>query len=502
MNRMRGWAIVCDTERQLLTREIDIVTTRWATAPSPWKDHWDHLVTVAADWETDPQSMQHRLDRIASDYERSGTTDLASPIQIRNLLLAGELVESRRIDLGIAYDPYTPDRVDQTYGYLTSYRTAGNTTMWESLPSWSTARRWLRARAGDTDPRAFVDVTVTGPDPVTGAATRPLMTGTGLTAAELTDQLHRIDELLGTTPIPADPSAHSWLDELRYDVLCDAYRATLLEHRNPWSIGRRYEHHLHADDLRTEITDHTSRAGLHTAAPQPDGDEVPDLVEARLDDIRRSIGEHGPDWTIAPRASTWLDDAVTDAQRRLADMTTHGLALTYTDPTQPNQLTAIGFDGDRWYLQHAQTATDGRTITYDTPPRTYRTCNELLAAATAPDVATPQSPNPVTVPETIRQRLHELDNDLHALRHDLTCVRQLRDAVRTGTPYTLRRDHHPAVSSTRIPRHSGLSRDANHLNLTETPDSEKPTPAPEPTKPPRAKRRQQPKPGRQHRRRL
>lgn len=440
--------------------------------------------------------MQQALHRIAADFAHFGTTDLASALQVRNLLFAGELVQSRRTDIGFAFAP-TPDHLDYTYGYVTSYRTPTHGTRWESSRSWSAARQWLIARACDTDPDTLVDITITGPDPSSGAASRPLMTGTGLTASELGEQLHRIDELLGATPIPVDPGAHSWLDELRYDVLCDSYRDTLLDQRNPWAIGHRFEYRLRADDLRTAIGDYARQTGLHSPEAHANIDERGEFVEAHLESIRGGVRERAIEWSTPPRASTWLDDVVEHAQQRLDRLTTEGLRLTYIDPAQPDRLTSIGFDEDHWYLQHAHTAVDGSTLIYDTPAHTYLTFAELPIT---PDghVAGIRA----AVPQRIIDQLRAFDNELHTLRQDLSCVTQLRGAIRAGVPYTLTRQHKQTRPASRAPRHSTFTRDAHHTSAPDTSTApEQPTP-PKPSIPQR-KRRQPPKPSaRHHRRRL
>ncbi|MFJ4649684.1 hypothetical protein ACIP5Y_00255 [Nocardia sp. NPDC088792] len=501
---LQSWAIVSETELQQLTSEANAITTHWTGAPAPWKDHWDHLVTAAYQWEQDPERMQLLLDRIACDYERTGTTDPVGPIQVRNLLLAGELVEEQRSYLGFGAGPAAPDHIDLVYGYLTSYRAAGTTTQWESLPSWSTARRWLCDHAAATAPDTRVDITITGPDPLSGAAARPLMTGTDLTAGELIDHLHRLDGLLGAAAIPADPAAHSWLDDLRYDVLCDAYRDTLIDHANPWAVGRRYEHYLRADDLHTDIVDYADRAGLnHTHRGTESGEEQPDIVDARLAEIRREVRRCDIDWFTSPRASTWLDEAVEEAQQLLDSVTRSGLAVSYSDPTDTGQLTVAGFDGEQWYIQRTRTGEDGRTTIHDTPPARHRSCDELLHTTTVFAVAdgTRPAPDAVTIPATVVAQLHDFERDLAALADNVTTVRELREAIRTGRPYTLSR-RQPAETSQRRAR-TAISRDANRTTLTDTPDSEKPTPPVQPAKEPRAKRRQPPKSaGRTHRRRL
>ncbi|MEU0870600.1 hypothetical protein [Nocardia brasiliensis] len=481
LTNLQQWAIVTEDERHQLNHEIDAITRRWLDAPSPWTDHWEHLATSAQRWETDPQQMQRFLDRIAADYTRTGTTDLASGLQVRSLILAGELVESRRTDIGFASAP-TPDQLEYSYGYVASYRTPTDGTTWNSLSSWASARQWLIARAADSDPDTPVDITITGPDPRSGAASRPLMTGTGLTAAELSQQLQHIEELLGTPPIPTDPSAHSWLDQLRYEVLCDAYRATLLDERNPWAVGRRFEHHLHADDLRSAILDYGDRAGFLN-------------TEALLGTIRGGV--RTPDWTTAPRTSTWLDDTLADTQRHLDDFTTEGLRLTFVDPDQP-ELTTVGFDGRTWYLERGHTAADHRTITYDTPPATFAACDELLAALSEPAPALH-----VAVPECITSQLRTFDAEHRAVQRDLACVRQIRDAIRGGAPYTLRRQQELANCRPRTPQRSAVVRDVNRITTADAPQPEPPAPPkPSMTTPP-PKRRQRPKSaGRQHRRRL
>lgn len=501
---LQSWAVVSETELQQLTSEANAITARWADAPIPWKTRWDHLMAAAQQWEHNPDRMQQLLDRIACDYERAGTTDLAAPIQVRNLLLAGELVEEQRTYLGLGAGPAAPDHIDLVYGYLTSYR-ADNTTHWESLPSWSTARRWLCDHASATAPGTRVDVTITGPDPLSGAAARPLMTGTDLTAGELVDRLRRLDGLLGAAAIPADPATHSWLDDLRYDVLCDAYRDTLIDHANPWAVGRRFEHYLRADDLHTDIVDYFNRAGLnHTHRSVESGEEQPDIVEARLAEIRRDVRLSDIDWFTPPRASTWLDEAVEEAQQLLDSVTRSGLALSYTDPTYTGQLTVAGFDGEQWYIQRAHTGEDGRTVIHDTPPARYRSCDELLYTAKTFVVVdgTQPSPDAVTIPAAVVAQLHDFERDLTALADNVTTVNELRDAIRSGRPYTLSRHQLPAVTSQRQAR-SGISRDANRITLTDTPDGEKPISPAQPAKEPRTKRRQPPKSaGRTHRRRL
>ncbi|MCU1642980.1 MAG: hypothetical protein JWN03_3255 [Nocardia sp.] len=501
---MQSWAIVSEPEQQQLTRQINLLTDRWRAAPSPWKDHWDHLLTAAQRWEQNPETTQLMLDSIAGDYERTGTTDLASPIQVRNLLLAGELAEARRTDLGLFNDPGAPDHVDFVYGYLTSYRTAGHTTTWQSLPSWSTARRWLIDQAAATAPETGVDITITGPDPLIGAAARPLMTGTGLTARELGDQLRHLDQLLGTAAIPVDPYAQSWLDDLRYEVLCDAYRDTLTEHANPWAVGRRFEHYLRADDLYTDIVDYADRAALHHSEEDDPGEERHDTVEYRLADIRQDIRQNDIDWGTAPRTSTWLDEALDQAQQRLDDFARGGLTLNYPDPTQTGHFTEIGFDHDQWYIQHIHTGADGRTRLYDTPPTPYSSCDELFDSTAAFVATSDPSPAPdASIPESIISELRTFDSELTSLHRDLATVRELHDAIRVGSPYTMRRPQ-PTTEHMRTQSRTGTatSRDANRITL-HTPDSEKPTPPAQPAKEPRAKRRQPPKPGgRPHRRGL
>ncbi len=486
MTGLQLWAVVSDTEQLQLTRDIDAIARRWTTAPSPWKEHWDHLVTAAQRWEADPQAMQQALHRIADDFVHTGTTDLASPLQVRNLLVAGELVESRRTDMGFAFAP-TPDHIDYTYGYVTSYRSSADGTIWESLRSWSAARQWLIAQAGDTDPNTIVDITITGPDPGSGAASRPLMTGTGLTAAELAEQLHRIDDLLCTTPTPVESSAHSWLDELRYDALCDSYRDTLLEQRNPWTIGHRFELRLRADDLRAAIVDYGDRTGLQSPATRANTD----AIEKHLENIRRSVRDRPIEWSTAPQISTWFDDAVADAQHQLDRLTAEGLRLTYIDPAQRNRITTIGFDDDHWYIQHAHTASDDRTLTYDTPPHAYPTCADL---PTTPDRHVAGTGG--AVPENIIDQLRAFDIELHTLEQNLSCVQQLRDAIRAGVPYTLTRQHGHSAPTSRPPQRGGFTR---HATPSDTSAVEQPAPA-KPSVPQR-KRRQPPKPSAHHHRR-
>ncbi|WP_405132962.1 hypothetical protein [Nocardia sp. NBC_01388] len=498
-----NWAIVSEPEHQQITEQIDALTDRWHAAPAPWKNHWDHLATAARRWEQNPESMQQMLDQIAGDYARTGTTDLANPIQVRNLLMAGELAEARRTDMGIGSAPGSPDHIDFVYGYLSSYRAAGHTT-WASLPSWSTARRWLIDRAAATAPETRVDITITGPDPHSGAAARPLMTGTDLTAGELGDQLRHLDQLLGTAAIPLDPSTQSWLDDVRYDVLCDAYRNTLIDHANPWAVGRRFEHHLRADDLYTDIVDFTDRAGLSRTDRGPGIDaEQPDTVGSRLDEIRQGVRGSDIDWMTPPRTSTWLDEAADRAQQRVDQFTRGAGRYRYGNLTRAGHLIEIGFDEHQWYAQHIHTGEDGRTSVYDTPPSRYRSCDELVAAAATFEATPGQQPAPyVSLPDTVVREMRAFERDLSSLEHDVATVRELRDALRTGRPHTLHRNQPPTAPT---PRQAGsaISRDANRITLTPTPGSERPTPPAQPAKQPPAKRRQPPKSGgRPHRRRL
>ncbi|APA96720.1 hypothetical protein NS506_02658 [Nocardia seriolae] len=504
LSGLQDWAINSETEQQRLTRDIDIITTRWQNAPSPWKDHWDHLVAATKRWEQNPERMQRLLDRIACDYERTGITELASPVEVRNLLLAGELLERRRTDLGFGNGHSGPDRIDFPYGYLTSYRAAGAATRWKSLPSWSTARRWLIDQTTATAPDTGVDITITGPDPRSGAAARPLMTGTGLSARELGDQLRHLDELLGTTQIPVDPSPQPWLDDLRYDLLCDAYRDTLIDQANPWAVGRRFEHYLRADDLHTHIVDYADRAALSRAEGSPNTEEEqPDIVESRLDEIRQDVRQSDIDWTTPPRAITWLDEAVDEAEQRFDTFIRDGLTLCYANPEQPGHLTTIGFDDDHWYVQHGQVGQDGRTIVYDTPAKSYRSCDELLSgtATSVVDLA-PVPPSRVAIPDMIASELRAFERDWASLKHGIATVRELRDAIRTGRPYILRG---PQSSNGKTPSRTAsvISREANRIAQADTSGSEQPAPPTQSTKQSRAKRRQPPKSvGRQHRRRL
>ncbi|MFI1919326.1 hypothetical protein [Nocardia sp. NPDC020380] len=503
MTVMQQWVIVSDTQQQQLAGGINSVTGKWRDAPSPWREHWNHLVAAAASWDSDSDRMQRRLDAIAGDYMHTGATELASPIQVRNILLAGELVCSRPTELGVVYDARTTDHIDLTNGYLTSYRTADSGTRWNSLPSWSAARRWLITQAAQTDSQARVDITITGPDPLSGAPARPLMTGIALTARELREHLAHIDTVLGTTLIPIDPNPQPWLDELRYEVLCDAYRDTLREHANPWAVGRRYQHYLHADDLRANIIDFAARSGLaETARRTEDSDEQSDAVHDRLDEIRGSIAEFEKDWTTAPRATTWLDEAVDDAQHRLDALLSEGVRITWIDPTDTGQTIVVGFEDDRWYLQYGRTYTDERTIIYDNAAHTFGSCDELLTEAPPVASATRENPRRV-ISESIASRLRTFNWDLLALRSDLSIARQLRDAVHSGAPYVIRPQQAGPRTSSGLGPQDAISRDAHRITLTETPDSEQVGPTQPPSKPAPSGRRQPPKStGRQHRRKL
>lgn len=493
MSGMQRWAIVSELEHEQLAGEIHAIADRWQGAPTPWKDHWDHLVAAAERWDQNPEGMQLLLDAIARDYERTGTTDLADPIQVRNLILAGELVEARRTDLATLYSPTAPDRVDIAFRYLTSFRAAGNITAWQSLPSWSTARRWLTGQAAATAADTVVDVTITGPDPFSGAPARPLMTGTGLSAAELGDQLRHLDELLGAASVPVDAPAQTWLDDLRYDVLCDAYRDTLIDHANPWAVSRRFENYLRADDLYAEIVDYADRAGLHRAASDPDhGTDQPDVVASHLADIQDGVRRSNVDWTTPPRTNTWLDEAVDNAQQRLDVVACGGLRLMYAIPAEAGRVVEVGFDQDRWYLQYVQSSNDGTTVIRDTPPESFSSCDELIDR-TALFASSPAQDRPqhAASSQSVAGQLRAFEAELSQLQHDVSTLRQLRDAIRAGKPLLLRK-HQPPTHRTQRPTNGAMSRDPNWMGRTEAPDSTPPTP---PGQRPRAKRRRPPDPG-------
>lgn len=501
---MRRWGIISEVEEQQLASQINVITARWHGAPTPWNDHWVHLVTSAERWEQNPESMQLLLDAIARDYARTGATDLADEIQVRNLLLAGELVEARRTDFATLYNPSGPHRVDTAYGYLTSFRTAGHATVWRSLPSWSSARRWLTDQAAATTADTSVDITITGPDPLSGAPVRPLMTGSGLSAQELGDRLRHLDELLGAVPVPVDSPAQSWLDDLRFDVLCDTYRDALIDHSNHWAVSRRYENYIRVDDLYVDIVDYAERAGLHRVTGAQDYvTEGPDVVETRLADIRRDVQRTDIDWTTPPRINTWLDEAVDDAQHHLDVITCGGIKLLYSDLPEAGRLVEIGFEQNRWYLQYVRASDDGRTVIRDNLPESFPSCDELInrTALFAPGPDRERA-SYGSFSDTIASQLRAFEGKLKQLEHDVATVRQLRDAVRTGEPVILRR-HQSSARLAHPQTRSTMSRDANRIGPTETPECGPIPPTAQPDKRPRAKRRRPPDSGGStHRRRL
>ncbi|WP_157556105.1 hypothetical protein [Nocardia acidivorans] len=230
----------------------------------------------------------------------------------------------------------------------------------------------------------------------------------------------------------------------------DAYRDTLIEHDNPWAVGRRFEHYLRADDLYTGIIDYGDRIG----APHS---------EQQLDAIRDEVRRQETQWRTEPRPSTWLDAAVQVAHRRLDDLQNEGIALIYATPGTPNRLAEAGFRDKTRYIQHAHTGEDGRTTVYDTPAELYSSYDELLSAAAG------AAPILSSVPEGITEQLQAFERDHSILHRDLSTITGLKEALRTGSPYTIRSHHHPGDSTAHITRGwNAPTRDADGITLTHT----------------------------------
>ncbi|MEV6276665.1 hypothetical protein [Nocardia sp. NPDC051832] len=396
------------TEYARLRQAAEDIQQQWENAPGGWGAQWQFLTSEVQRFADQPRQARETLYRLALGQPAPGlsTIEINSVTQAAELTNHGRLLE-RETSSGLVYfaSYYQHDPEEVAFGQLTS---------------WWRARNWLYDQSVQ-HPDGLVDVEIVALDYVSGAESR-LLSGRGVTDDDLRTELDQLTETLGGERAP---DGKPFVDDLHYDVLTDLYTdaVTAANHRH---AGRyRFEHKLHADDLRDQTLDFAAHIGRNAT------DHLATIDNAAQ---RRAA-------TTPASTTSWLDTAVHDAHTERHRLDEHAFSIQYPASAEPRCAVRVGWnpsDPERpWQAEELRhTGNDDHTGEL-TPIGRYRTPGELVDNLKQWSAGRYGDHDGAQLHYAAR-RLYDWQHRITKHDTQIASSERIRDAIRAGTPHKIR----------------------------------------------------------------
>ncbi|MFF3569238.1 hypothetical protein ACFYXQ_15820 [Nocardia jiangxiensis] len=446
-----------------LETQADQIAEDWLGQNGEWSQHWQYLDEACDRFRNEPADARASLTGLANPGDLDPDPATAAT-KLASLKQAAIMDDERRI--ATAPPRGIDEKSLQPLPYTAMYAPDGRPALRQACTSWWQAREWIRDNTY-THPKTPVDIEIRARDTHTGDE-RVLMSAHHAEPSALRAELTRVDRVLGGG---REVDGKPWIDELSAEILADGYHKALQTQLNPWGAHLRFEHQLHADDLRDQYLDFTTHAGINSGAEHL----------AEIDDAIHGANLYGEE----PAGRSWLDEAITYARHLPGNLEQLGVDTHYQAPDDPAIMIAAGrsmiYGETPWYAEVRIAADHGGWVSGDRAPAgRYATCGELMTALQQYGTSESASGNWHFVPAEVASALWGFDNQLTELNDNLVAAQHICHGIRTSQAYQLRCSQttepnstaQPANSTTAEPNRSPTA-EANHSPTAEPPDPSK-----------------------------
>ncbi|PXX53442.1 hypothetical protein DFR70_12753 [Nocardia tenerifensis] len=389
-----------------------------ASAPGHLWDEWRNLQRIVQDSADQPGEVRDRRAELLYRAAFGDPTLDTTALSLNSYFHAERLTEPAT----------SPHRVHTSgLAYFATYqRSDSDDPAFAHLTSCWKAREWLYQQSVNHPDEERLTVDIRAVDYVSGAETM-LMTGAGISSEELRDELDRLTDILGGE---RELDGKPFVDELHYDILVDDYTDAVTAANHPHASVLRFEHKLHADDVRDQTLDFAFHLGLNASDRLTDADNTA-LVRHRT--------------TPAPPTS-WLDNAADYTAWSRERLQENAFGIRYL--ASKGSRCEIRFrwtplDPERpWYAEEFRfTEQDANTGVVTSIGR-YRSPGELAFAVKTWSAAR-YSDNDAAQLHYATRRAYDWQHRLDRADDNTNTAQRIRESVRHREPFEISKNEPP-----------------------------------------------------------